>query len=269
MNSTKELKELLKKAKNKVNNQRSFVEELKSRGKDAGKEVAELTEAFEFLTIELENLLEDIGNEAEEALPDLTGLDFMGKIQTIAAIDASKGLENSGSPELYEKVVGEFYDTGESRAEAIQMYFENGDIRNYTIQVHALKSAARIIGAMSLSHLAAALEEAGNAENQIRIDNGTPRLISMYRDLVKRLEAVVVDKSGLTDIDEESIRDAFTAIKENADVFDFDGIDAVMEELKKYNIPEKYKECYKKLKTLVAEVARDDILLLLSDTLND
>lgn len=270
MDNSKELKKLLIKTKKKVQNQRDFVEEIKGRSGEFGKGFAEICETLDFLTVEFENLLEEVHEQAaaREALPDMTGLDFMGRISTLPMIDTNKGLENSGSKELYEKVVGEFYDTGESRAETILMYHETGDVRNYTIQVHALKSAARIIGAMSLSHLAATLEEAGNAENKVRMDNGTPKLIEMYRELIGCLEVVVDSKSDKAEIDSDSIKDALMSVKENAEVFDFDAIDATMEELKKYSIPDEYKECYKKLKTLVAEVARDDIISLLEDTLN-
>ncbi len=189
--------------------------------------------------------------------------EFLDKMATLTNVFPNTGLEYSGSLELYKKVVSEFADTGFSRADTIEGFFEAGDFRNYTIQVHALKSAARIVGATPLSLLAAALEDAGNAEDSIRIQNATPELLRQYRQLVRELEALLDEGKDKEEIDDASIKDAFTSIKEMVDGFDFDSVDSVMDELKKYKIPEKYKEIYGKLKTLVAEVARDDILLLL------
>lgn len=188
---------------------------------------------------------------------------FLKKMEQISGIFVDKGIEYSGSPELYEKVVTEFTDTGNSRADIIEGYFEAQDIKNYTIQVHALKSAARIIGATALSQLAAALEEAGNAEDMVRITNATGELLKRYRGLVSELEAMFEDNEEKPEIDEDSLKDAVASLKEVVEAFDFDSVDSIMDELKKYKMPDAFKEKYAKLKTLVAEVARDDILLLL------
>jgi len=191
--------------------------------------------------------------------------DFLSKISKVKNIFPDKGIEYSGSEALYQKVVGEFVDTGISRAAIIEQYYEQQDYKNYTIQVHALKSAARIIGATKLSQLAMALEEAGNEQNSTKIENATGELLRLYREVVEDLSMIIETKKDLIAIDEDGLKDAFLTIREMAEGFDFDGIDSVMEELKKYEIPDNFKEKYQKLKTLVAEVARDDILLLIDD----
>lgn len=213
--------------------------------------------------------IKDKGNEVslvvtfEESGP--VDNSFMGRISRVKNVFSEKGLECSGTEELYRKVVSEFVDTGVSRADIIEAYYEQEDYRNYTIQVHALKSAARIIGASKLSGLAAALEEAGNEENQEKIKNATPILLRMYRELVNDLLPCVETEGNLPKIDDDSLNDAITSLQEMAEAFDFDGIDAIMAELKKYSMPDHFREKYQKLKTLVAEVARDDILTLLQN----
>ncbi len=189
---------------------------------------------------------------------------FMESLAKVGYINPKEGLEHSGSLELYQKVVGEFTDTGLSRADTIEQYFEQMDFKNYTIQVHALKSAARIIGALPLSHLALALEKAGNEENETKIKNATGELLRIYRELVNNLEPIVNPGEDKETIDNDSLKDALAAIREMVEAFDFDGVDSVMEELKKYAMPDDFKDKYAKLKTLVAEVARDDILALLA-----
>lgn len=191
--------------------------------------------------------------------------EFITKLRSVKAINPDTGLEYSGSLELYKKVVGEFADTGRSRADMIQEYFEDDDVRNYTIQVHALKSASRIIGAAAVSRLAAALEAAGNGNDMVRIKNGTPELLKMYRELVSQLEPLMENDDNLPLIDENELKDAIASIREMADGFDFDSVDCVMEQLKNYKMPDNFKDFYKNLKNLVAEVARDDILLLIDN----
>lgn len=202
-------------------------------------------------------------NEGEGTSAKSEDNSFIKKMAQVTGIFVDKGIEYSGSPELYEKVVTEFADTGNSRADIIEGYYEAEDIKNYTIQVHALKTAARIIGATALSQLAAALEDAGNAEDMVRITNATGELLKRYRGLVSELEAMFEDNEEKPEIDEDSLRDAVESLKEVVEAFDFDSVDSIMDELKKYKMPDAFKEKYAKLKTLVAEVARDDILLLL------
>lgn len=220
----------------------------------------ELIEIGNFESEAVEDLSEDAPFE-----PDTPQDDFVQKLSTVEGVFTDKGLEYSGSLDLYKKVVTEFADTGAARADTIEGFFEQEDYRNYTIQVHALKSAARIIGATALSQLAAALEDAGNQEDTVRITNATPELLRRYRKLVTDLEGILDSGEDKPEIDSDSLKDALMSIKEMVEGFDFDSVDSVMEELKKYRMPEDFKENYSKLKTLVAEVARDDILILLAD----
>lgn len=210
---------------------------------------------------------DDIIEEDEEIVQDEENKEdeFITGLRQVNNLFPETGLEYSGGLLLYKKVVEEFTDTGRSRADMIEQLFEQEDVRNYTIQVHALKSASRIIGATVLSRLAAALEEAGNNNNMTRIKNGTPELLNQYRSLVESLETLIDTGDDLPTIDEQSLKDALSTIREMADGFDFDSVDMVMEELKKYKMPDDFKENYQKLKNLVAEVARDDILLLIDN----
>ena len=63
---------------------------------------------------------------------------------------------------------------------------------------------------------------------------------------------------------DEAISNAVDALMEMVDGFDFDSVDCIMDRLSQYLMPEKFSETYINLKTMVAEVARDDILELLN-----
>lgn len=200
---------------------------------------------------------------AEPALQ--TEDELIKKLSSFDELFVSDGIQNAGSEELYKKVIGDFCDSAAAKADDIEMYFEKEDIRNYTIEVHALKSAARIIGYKKLSKLAEALEDAGNAEDMVRIKNATGELLKLYREIAEKIESAIGEEEDKMPIDEDSLKDALRSLKEFAEVFDFDSVDFVMNELKKYSLPDDFKEKYAKLKTLVAQVARDDILKLLEE----
>lgn len=190
---------------------------------------------------------------------------FLKKLSTVSDLSVTDGIKNAGSEEIYKKVITDFAGSASSKADDIEMLLEKEDIRNYTIEVHALKSAARIIGYKKLSKLAEALEDAGNANDLLCIKNATGELVRLYRNIAEEIEKAEDDGTEKEPIDDESLKDAVRSLKEFAEVFDFDSIDFVMRELKKYRMPEDFKDKYSKLKTLVAQVDRDAIIELLKE----
>lgn len=214
------------------------------------------------LIVEVERSEADTPKEPKASEPK-SGI--IAKLVQIEAIDTTLGLQYSGSPELYEKILGEYTETGSSRADTIEQYFEQQDIQNYTIQVHALKSASRLIGAMTLSKLAEKLEKCGNENDTETIGKETPELLKQYRDIVAALTPLFESGENLPMIEDDMLKEAVNALREMVEGFDFDSADKVMEDLKKYKMPDDFAKIYAKLKTLMAEVARDDIIELLKE----
>lgn len=187
------------------------------------------------------------------------------KLGEILDVNTEVGISFSGSPKLYISVVEKFVESGLSRADIIEQYYEQGDIENYTIQVHALKSSARVVGDDKLSKLAEKLEMAGKSGDRNTIDENNATLIKMYRELVESMTLVVASSDSLEEIDKASLRDAIEGLVVTVEAFDFDGADSIMEQLKKYKMPEDFETTYAKLKILMAEVSRDEILMILRD----
>lgn len=208
---------------------------------------------------------EPASHETAKEQPVTTDDAFLKKLSAINDLSVTDGIKNAGSEEIYKKVITDFGSSASSKADDIEMLFEKEDIKNYTIEVHALKSAARIIGYKKLSKLAEALEEAGNANDLVCIKNATGELVRLYRNIAAEIEKAEDDGEEKELIDDESLKDAVRSLKEFAEVFDFDSVDFVMKELKKYRIPENFKDKYSKLKTLVAQVDRDAIIELLKE----
>ena len=76
----------------------------------------------------------------------------------------------------------------EKKAEEIEKYWAERDIKNTTIKVHALKSSSQAIGALELGEMAARLEKAGNSGDTEALDRELGELISRYRQLARDLE---------------------------------------------------------------------------------
>ncbi|SFL23526.1 Signal transduction histidine kinase [Lachnospiraceae bacterium KH1T2] len=216
-----------------------------------------------YLPKELVKKIEVSYEEEEEVLiiPELPP-----EIQRIEDINVRSGLTYCGGEETYIRVLKEFAAGAQTNIENLERFIEEGDYRNYTIKVHALKSAARLAGAMKISSLAEQLEASGDSGDYENIQRQNPWLMKQYAAVAYRLrelfeEFANSDKREL--IDMESLREAYEGISECMEAFDFDSADSILKSLKKYAIPDEEKERFSKLELLMASVERDGIIELL------
>ncbi|MCQ2081531.1 MAG: ATP-binding protein [Lachnospiraceae bacterium] len=213
-----------------------------------------------------------VGFSGVNATGDVTGNleeKVNGKVEDrvmYGELDRSIGLQYCGTEDLYESVLEDFYKLIDSKAAKIEELKAAGDYRNYTIEVHALKSTARMIGATKLSELAFEMEQAGNAENVDAINEKTPILMDMYRaykDTLSYFDGG--DDSNLEVIDKETLKDELSKMNVAAYDFDMDAIDEIMAKLSGYKMPsDDIKEDFGKLDTLVRDVALEEIKELTS-----
>ena len=173
---------------------------------------------------------------------------------SIEGIDHDAAITNCGSEKTFEKALKVFYDTLDERADEIERYEQEGDIKNYTIAVHALKSASRLVGALQLSADALHLEEAGNRDDVDEIRDKTPALLQDFRAYKEHLKALYVSDADDADkplMSAEELKEFYDAVREVAQGFDLDAIDAMIEEAEHYRLPEEEAERFRRLKSAV------------------
>ncbi|MBE7004842.1 MAG: hybrid sensor histidine kinase/response regulator, partial [Ruminococcaceae bacterium] len=157
----------------------------------------------------------------------------------INGLDVTAGVTNCGGADTFRNALELFYRSIGAKADEIEGFWHVGDLKNYTVKVHALKSSARTIGAAKLSERAKAMEDAGNAEDIALIDRRTPELLAMYRGFSEKLSALfeteAEDKRPL--IDESVLAEAYASIEECAGMMDYDTTEMVLDSLKAYRLP--------------------------------
>lgn len=169
-------------------------------------------------------------------------------------IDVNKGIEATGDRDTYLIVCKSFHDTAPEKLKLIKDYEHDDDIKNYTIQVHALKSSARLIGALDLSEKAFKLEMAGKNNDLEFIHANTAEVLFIYKYVYDRLhefyeeneteEAPQVEKEA---IPEEELAEAYNVLKDIVEQMDYDGACDVIETLKEYLLPQADAEKVSKL----------------------
>ena len=195
------------------------------------------------------------GHENEEInLPDW--------IYQIPFIKPDMGLKNCGDANSYVSAIETYVDSFEDNRAAILTAKDKGDLENYTIKVHALKSSSRIIGASDIGKLAEEMELAGNASDWEAINAYTDELMSYYSSLcymlLKNVKKDDDDKQKPV-IETDKLNEAYMAIEEIAQMYDYDTIVGIMDSLNEYTIPKEEQEKYNALKKAIKNADWDDI----------
>jgi CheY-like chemotaxis protein/HPt (histidine-containing phosphotransfer) domain-containing protein len=185
------------------------------------------------------------------------------QISEIEGIDAVKGAETAGGEEAYLIICKNFYDTAKMRIEMIREAYAKEDYDAYTIQVHALKSSARLIGAAKFSEEALELETAGRESNIDLIKEKTAGIIDKYEWYYDKLGEVFGDKESddeRPEIPEEDLKQCLSEMSELLEAFDMDTAKELFESLADYKMPTGYKDMYERMKGKMAELDRDGLL---------
>lgn len=206
---------------------------------------------------ETEDRLEAEDIAIPEPLKALAGFD---------GIDLTDGIKNSGSVQAYIPLLKIFYNSIDEKKTELENYLSDGDIGNYTIKIHALKSSARIIGAASLGDKAQALEEAGKNNDLDRIRADHDAFMADYLSFKEPLSGIFSDeeeKSNKPEAEPELMAEVFSELNKAADDMDCDRLQTIITEMEEYRIPDKDAALWKKLKDAVENYDYSYILELL------
>lgn len=157
----------------------------------------------------------------------------------IPNVDVKAGLSLcGGSAEAYLAILKTFMETADDSILKIETYSQNRDYKNYTTEVHGLKSSALAIGAVSLSEMAKKLEEAGREEDYKQIQQDTPILIARFSEIAENIKPFVEsersDDENKPLIDGETLRAKLNNVLEAIDDLDSHGAAKILDELMTY-----------------------------------
>ena len=197
-------------------------------------------------------------SSTEQSEKELIPSDFVrpdpSKINLEQAVEFSGGFEN------WLTAVRVFAKNISSKSEMIQQYLDQKDYHNYTVQVHALKSSAKIIGAQDLSNMAAELEAAGNLIQQLSEKNSkmNEHLLS-YQSV---LDNICYEKKqeNAAEITDDKLKQIISDIKDLANQNNLNDIEDLLNELNEYNLSDSFSELTKQLKSALDDIDFDKII---------
>jgi CheY-like chemotaxis protein/anti-sigma regulatory factor (Ser/Thr protein kinase) len=175
------------------------------------------------------------------------------KLPEIEGIDSGEGVRNSGSYDMFVRLLGSFYKLIDLKSEKMAESLAAGRLGEITLDAHGLKNTARLIGAAALSESFGRIEQLGREGNAPALETEVPATLALYRGYKPRLtrfgEVAEKDKSPATNAELVSLLKSLAA---QIDRFETDGAVATMAKLERLRVPAR---CAAQMKTLTAYMA--------------
>ena len=195
----------------------------------------------------------------QEEIPALT--EKKVELDPIEGLDVSQGIQNCGNERLFYDLLGDFYRLIDMKSDKIEQCLTDGLLRDYTIEVHALKNTARMIGAIELSEEFKQLEQLGNAKDQQTLEKMTPEVLKHYRSYKPILKPYgAIQNQQRQEVSVQEKIQTLQTLSDAMDQFDLDGADEAMKRLEQYRWPEKMQDGLDRLRALVADVAMEEVM---------
>ncbi len=198
------------------------------------------------------------GKQKEE---DVKKVQSDSSLPQLRGINPADGIRYTGSEKMWLKLLGDFYKLIDAKARKLENCVADGLIRDYTIEVHALKNTARMIGAAHLSEWFFKMEQCGKAGDVETITKETPALIRELRGYkeILRPYGEESDKNKREVPDSEWITQ-LKILRDAMERFSLDTVDEAMQQLEQYRVPAGCSESMELLRAAVADVKMKDVL---------
>ncbi len=188
----------------------------------------------------------------------------------IEGLDIKTAMPLLGSESLFMAVLKEYYLTIDKRSMIIEEYCNKEFLKDYAIEVHALKSTSRQIGAYELGALAEELEHAGKDGNLDLVKEKTGLLLVQFRRYKEILapffpDCICGDDKPKKLAEPVEIKHMLDEFQTALDDFDTLAIDEVVEKMSEYSYDSLFSEYFKQLK----EAAENSEIDLCSDIIHN
>ncbi len=188
------------------------------------------------------------------------------QLPEIEGVDVEYGIKYSGSKEMFLELLKDYYLLIDTKINKIKRCIEDHLIKDYTIEVHALKNTSRLIGALDLAKNFEYLESLGNRNDIDGINENTVKVLEKYKKYKQYLK--YYGEQGTKDKQQVSVSEIVKCLDEiykAVENFDMDTCDSQMERLETFCLPESCKQHMDRLRVCMADVAMEEIMSITMD----
>lgn len=175
----------------------------------------------------------------------------------IDGLDTEFAMKLLGSEKLFWAVLKDYYQVIDKKSKMIKQLEVAEDWKAYTIEVHALKSASKQIGAIELAEKAANMEMAGNEKNSLLIHQCTDEMLQQYCEYIEILKPYFPEEQK-ENVPSKTMANTellgfFDNIRIAVDELDFDMLDDILNIMSEYKYEDEHAEFFEYLKEAATE----------------
>ena len=181
----------------------------------------------------------------------------------ISGLDVAAAKIYAPEKEMYVNMLRSYLKAIPGTKAHIGQFMAEEDRENYTITVHGLKSASKLIGATEISELARQLEEPGKAGNYREAWEQTPKLLALYEDCEAALLAYFSgekQKKTMVLLSEQEMRMLLAGLKEAAEEFDMEAFFDWEKRMEDVEVEAPYEETWQGIKLAVQNLAFSEVI---------
>ena len=145
---------------------------------------------------------------------------------------------------FYQEVLMRFAQDAEHKAERIEDAFRQGDLKNYRILVHALKSSSKMVGAEALSGMAKNSEKAAKNQDAGYVNEHHKALMDQYREAARHIHEALcpaaeaeeaAEPEAGTGISETELLRYLSELKAAIDTYEMDKAENLFTEMSEFS----------------------------------
>ena len=191
---------------------------------------------------------EQIRKETEETIQ------IQQRLEKVSELNLEYAYLHNKDPEDLLAVIEAFVQMSGTDAAALDAFEKNiydGDnLRQYRVKVHAMKTSAAMIGALTVSSVAKLLEYAARDEKTDVIKTMHPVFMEQWKSLNEQLQticSVEEDEQELKELDKELLEQELILLTQAMAEYDVDVADGIIEKLSHYRYPDDKKAVFDEL----------------------
>lgn len=188
----------------------------------------------------------------------------------IPGLDTAYALERSGDIRTYKEILKEYYRAIEGKSKVIIQYAKEFDAEAFKIEVHGLKSASRLIGALDFAQVCENLEKeclGYSKENLLEKAEQFIYRYESYLELLKPYGEVQLLNKNRQNADVEQVKQWLTDIKIALEDFDYDQSVEILSTMQQYVLPDTYENVAEKLQQKIDNIDYDGGIAIIDGVL--
>ncbi len=185
---------------------------------------------------------------------------------SIPGIDTSAGIRQCGSFEMFKELLGDVYNLIDKKFDETKKYLADGDLENFTINVHSLKTTCRMIGYTELAESFFMLEQIGKAGDVAKARELAPDVLARFKALKPWIAPFAIKESaGKIPFSSDEIRALLSEVVDATTDFDIDRAEAAASKLLSFECHEALSKELQRLATLVKDLDYDGAAALATE----